>query len=193
MTLTMFVSPSFRLSIGAVAICTSLMLASPVAQSQTSAKPAASSASSASSSAVAAKAVEGPGWAVLCTASGRSAPATCIAEQKIVARETGQLISAIAVRVPGDTRKPVLVVQVPFGLLMSAGIKLQIDQGQSLDLAVETCESSGCYAVVQPTDGFLKAMAAGQKIDVKATSVSKEPFVATHALSGFQMAMQNIQ
>lgn len=184
---------SLRLWIGAATGCALLAFSSYTALAQTPAKQSSQPPAPASATAANAKATDGPGWSVLCTASGRSAPATCIAEQKIVARETGQLISAIGVRVPGDTRKPVLIVQVPFGLLMSAGIRLQIDQGQGLDLVVETCEPSGCYAVSPASEAFLKAMAVGQKIDVRATSVSKEPFVASHALSGFQAALQNIQ
>ena len=52
----------------------------------------------------------------------------------------------INIRVPADTRAPVALVQLPLGLNLPAGAKLQVDDGKTSDLQIQTCEERGCYA-----------------------------------------------
>ena len=80
--------------------------------SATSAAPA----RSASAPAEAASPANQQGWAVSCAAAGRAGVLNCAAEQKVIAQETGQAISGVSVRVPGDSRKPAIVFLFPFGL-----------------------------------------------------------------------------
>ena len=88
------------------------------------------------------------GWAARCTSASREAPLECAMEETAVLSKTGQLVVLVNIRVPGDTRAPILLVQMPLGLNLPAGIKLQIDEGKLTDLPIQTCESRGCYATI---------------------------------------------
>ena len=63
-------------------------------------------------------------------------------EQTAVLTKTGQLIVLINIRVPSDTRAPVAVIQLPLGLNLPAGAKLQVDDGKVTDLQIQTCENA---------------------------------------------------
>ena len=69
-------------------------------------------------------------------------------EQTAVLTKTGQLIVLINIRVPSDTHAPVAVIQLPLGLNLPAGAKLQVDDGKVIDLQIQTCESA---RLLQPT------------------------------------------
>jgi invasion protein IalB len=99
-----------------------------------------------------------PGWVARCASVSRDAPLECVAEQTAVLTKTGQLIMLINVRVPGDTHQPVAIIQLPLGLNLPAGAKLQIDDGKTTELEIQTCEQRGCYANAPISPDLLSAM-----------------------------------
>ena len=96
--------------------------------------------------AAAANASPTPGWVARCTSASRTTSLECVIEQTAVLTKTGQLIVLINIRVPADTRAPIVLVQLPLGLNLPNGAKLQIDDGKTYDLQIQTCEARGCYA-----------------------------------------------
>lgn len=187
------------------AICAALVLVSgvamvafdvsaqtkPAAPAAPATKPAAPVAPPANANA--AQPASDSSWAVNCTAANRSDVLNCSVEQKMVARETGQLVTGISVRIPGNTRQPVIVMQLPFGLSFSSGLKAQIDQGAATNLTVETCEPTGCFVIMNAPKAMLDAMASGTSLEILGTTASKEPFRVSHPLSGFKAAFESIK
>jgi hypothetical protein len=94
---------------------------------------------------VSANAPAPPGWSARCTSASRNAPLECAIEQTAVLSKTGQLIVLVNIRVPTDTHAPVALVQLPLGLNLPVGTKLQVDDGKAVDLQIQTCENRGCY------------------------------------------------
>ena len=80
-----------------------------------------------------------PGWAARCSSASRDAPLECAVEQTAILQKTGQLIILVNIRVPSDTRMPVAMVQLPLGLNLPGGAKLQVDDGRTTDLQIQTC------------------------------------------------------
>ena len=163
----------------------------PAAPAAPAAKPAAPVAPPANANAT--QPASDSSWAVNCAAANRSGALNCSVEQKIVTRETGQLVTGISVRVPGDTRQPVLVMQLPFGLSFSSGLKAQIDQGAATNLTVETCEPTGCFVILNAPKTMIDAMASGTSLEIQGTTVGKEPFRVSHPLGGFKAAFDSIK
>ena len=77
-----------------------------------------------------------PGWIARCSSAGRDTPLECAVEQSAVLSKTGQLLVLASIRVPGDTHAPVAFIQLPLGLNLPAGAKLQVDDGKVVDLQV---------------------------------------------------------
>ena len=95
-------------------------------------------------------------------------------EQTAVLTKTGQLIVLINIRVPSDTRAPVAVIQLPLGLNLPAGAKLQVDDGKVNDLQIQTCETRGCYSNAAIAPDLLAAMKSGKQLKVSFQNLAKE-------------------
>src|SRR3954464_7827519 len=81
-----------------------------------------------------------PGWTARCASASRDAPLECAVEQNAVLPRTGQLVIAVNIRVPADTHTPSALIQLPLGLNIPAGAKLQVDDGKTVDLQIQTCD-----------------------------------------------------
>jgi len=133
------------------------------------------------------------GWIVRCTSASRDAPLECAMEQTAVLTKTGQLIVLINIRVPSDTRAPVAVIQLPLGLNLPAGGKLQVDDGKTTDLQIQTCEARGCYSNAAITPDMLAAMKSGKQLKVSFQSLAKETITIPMPLADFAAAYEKIK
>src|SRR5581483_5564890 len=126
-----------------------------------------------------------PGWAARCSSPSRDAPLECAMEQNAVLTKTGQLVALVNIRVPGDSRAPVALVQLPLGLNLQAGAKLQIDDGKAIDLPIQTCENRGCYASIPIAPDMLVAMRSGKQLKVIFQDLAKETITIPLSLAEF--------
>ena len=133
------------------------------------------------------------GWVARCSSPSRDAPLECAMEQSAVLTKTGQLVTLVNIRVPGDTRAPVALVQLPLGLNLQAGAKLQVDDGKSVDLPVQTCENRGCYASVPLAPDMLNAMRAGKQLKVLFQDLAKETIAIPISLADFTATYDKIK
>ena len=134
-----------------------------------------------------------PGWVARCASTSRDAPLECVAEQTAVLTKTGQLIVLINVRVPGDTHQPVAIIQLPLGLNLPAGAKLQVDEGKTTDLQIQTCEQRGCYANTPIAADMLAAMKTGKQLKVSFQNLAKEVIAIPMPLADFAAAYEKIK
>ena len=134
-----------------------------------------------------------PGWNARCTSASREAPLECAMEQTAVLTKTGQLVVLVNIRVPGDTRAPVVLIQLPLGLNLPAGAKVQVDEGKSVDLPVQTCEARGCFASMPIPADLLTAMKSGKQFKVSFQTLAKETISIPMPLGDFAAAYEKIK
>jgi invasion protein IalB len=134
-----------------------------------------------------------PGWIARCTSLSRDAPLECAIEQTAVLTKTGQLIVLINIRVAADTRTPIAVIQLPLGLNLPAGAKLQVDDGKTADLQIQTCEQRGCYANTPIAADLLTAMKSGKQLKVSFQNLAKEVISIPMPLADFAAAYNKIK
>ena len=134
-----------------------------------------------------------PGWNARCTSASREAPLECAMEQTAVLTKTGQLIVLVNIRVPGDTRAPVALIQLPLGLNLPAGAKIQVDEGKSIDMPVQTCEARGCFASIPIPPDLLTAMKSGKQFKVSFQTLAKETISIPMPLGDFAAAYEKIK
>jgi invasion protein IalB len=77
-----------------------------------------------------------PGWAARCSSASRNALLERAMEQTAVLSKTGQLVVLINIRVPTDTHARAALVQLPLGLNLPDGAKLQVDDGKATNLPI---------------------------------------------------------
>ena len=134
-----------------------------------------------------------PGWVARCSSASRGAPLECAIEQSAVLTKTGQLIVLINIRVSAETRTPVGIVQLPLGLNLPAGARLQVDDGMTSDLQVQTCEARGCYANAQISPDMLAALKSGKQLKVSFQNMAKETITIPMPLADFAAAYEKIK
>jgi invasion protein IalB len=134
-----------------------------------------------------------PGWVARCSSASRDAPLECAVEQTAVLTKTGQLIVLLNIRVASDTRQPIAVIQLPLGLNLPAGAKLQVDDGKVSDLQIQTCEQRGCYANSPIPADMLAAMKSGKQLKVSFQNLAKETITIPMPLADFAAAYDKIK
>lgn len=134
-----------------------------------------------------------PGWAVRCSSVSRDAPLECAIEQSAVLTKTGQLIVLINIRVPGDTHTPVAQVQLPLGLNLPLGAKIQVDDGKAVDLQIQTCENRGCYTSTAIAPDLLAALKSGKQLKLSFQDMAKETITIPIPLADFAAAYDKIK
>ena len=134
-----------------------------------------------------------PGWVARCSSASRDAPLECAVEQTAVLTKTGQLIVLLNIRVASDTRQPIAIVQLPLGLNLAAGAKLQVDDGKVSELQIQTCEQRGCYANSPIPPDMLAAMKSGKQLKVSFQNLAKESITIPMPLADFAAAYDKIK
>ena len=134
-----------------------------------------------------------PSWISRCSSASREAPLECAVEETAVLTKTGQLIVLVNIRVASDTRAPVALVQLPLGLNLPAGAKLQVDDGKVIDLQIQTCENRGCYSNTPVSPELLTALKSGKQLKVAFQNLNKEVITIPMPLADFAAAYDKIK
>jgi invasion protein IalB len=134
-----------------------------------------------------------PGWAARCTSASRDAPLECAIEQTAILTKTGQLIVLVNIRVPSDTHTPVALVQLPLGINLPVGAKLQADDGKVVDMQIQTCENRGCYASTPLAPDVVAALRSGKQLKVSFQNLAKETISIPMPLTDFAAAYDKIK
>ena len=134
-----------------------------------------------------------PGWIARCGSASRDAPLECAIEQNAILPRTGQLVIAVNIRVPADTHTPSALIQLPLGLNIPNGAKLQVDDGKATDLQIQTCEARGCYAGTAIAPDLLAAMKSGKQLKVSFQNLNKETLTVPLPLADFAAAYDKIK
>lgn len=134
-----------------------------------------------------------PGWIARCASASRDAPLECAVEQNAVLPRTGQLVIAVNIRVPADSHTPSALIQLPLGLNIPAGAKLQVDDGKTVDLQIQTCEARGCYTGTAIAPDLLSAMKSGKQLKISFQNLNKETLTVPLPLADFAAAYEKIK
>lgn len=133
------------------------------------------------------------GWVARCASPSRDAPLECAMEQNAVIAKTGQVVVVVNIRIAPDNRAPVALIQLPLGLNLPAGARVQVDEGKTVDLQVQTCEQRGCYTNTPITPDLLAALRSGKQLKVSFQNLAKETITIPMPLADFAAAYDKIK
>lgn len=134
-----------------------------------------------------------PSWVSRCTSDRRKSVPECAVEQRVVLTRTGQLLAAVTVRLPPNSGHPVMMIQLPVGLFLPAGVHVRIDERPPTQLALQTCDVQGCYAGTPISPDMLAGMKAGKRFNVAFQNLSKETITVGFDLANFAEAYGRIE
>ena len=108
-------------------------------------------------------------WALGCDDQGSN----CLLEQRVFVEGLGQTplvrmtFKALAAEADGRTARSLWVLlNVPLGVQLAAGLKLQVDRGAPFEAAYHHCHSAGCLALFPLGSDLRKTLETGQQAAV---------------------------
>ena len=104
-------------------------------------------------------------WTVRCGRQSKQGPQVCEMQQQQVDQEDRTIMAVAVGQVPGRSDLGLLVI-LPLGILLPAGVTLQIDGGAELPLEVDRCERQGCRIEMLLEPDLLNRLKAGTKATV---------------------------
>jgi invasion protein IalB len=138
-----------------------------------------------------ASAPSGANWRVECSGDGKVLD--CRAVQQVVLRDTQQLVAGLAIRVPVETKKPVMMIQMPLGILVSEAVEFAVDDAKAERFPVQTCNQQGCFVGTPLADNLLAAMRSGRQIRIVFQNSNKQAITVTLPLAGFVVAYDKVR
>jgi invasion protein IalB len=133
----------------------------------------------------------GSGWRIECANDGKALD--CRTINRVHQRESQQLIAAVAVRMPPDAKKPVLMVQLPLGIQVTESVTVRVDDGKTERFPIQTCTQTGCVTAAAATDALIAAFRSGRELKVAFQSLTKQTVTVTMPLAGFALAYDKIK
>jgi invasion protein IalB len=134
---------------------------------------------------------QGSNWRVECGNDGKVLD--CRAIFQVTQRETQQLIAAVAIRIPPDTRKPVILIQLPLGIQVTEAVSVRVDESAPEKFGVQTCTQAGCFVGAPIAEPLIAAMRAGKELKVAFANINKQTVTVGMALAGFGLAYDKIK
>ena len=112
----------------------------------------------------------------------------CLTHHERIDGNTGRVLVSAAIRqVEGkDTRS--LMVMVPLGMALPAGVQAKVDDNEPIKLNYTLCHVGGCTAETQATDEIIEQFRNGKQVVVAAMNLAGKPIGFPVPLSGFTKA-----
>ena len=132
-------------------------------------------------------------WITKCTAPKRETAAHCTIQQTIIVTKTRQRLLSFTVKVPSDAPLPAMMIQLPLGLFLPAGIKVQIDKQFPQKFKIQTCNSEGCFAGSAISKDMLASMIRGKRLTVKFRDLAKKKITVPVVLEGFGESYRKVR
>jgi invasion protein IalB len=133
----------------------------------------------------------GPAWMSGCQAPARTGQLNCAMEQRL-GLQNGQQIAAMVIQVPGSTRQPAMILQLPLGMDLSAGATLQIDANPAVKVPIRSCDQNGCMASMALPAATLAQMQTAKAMTLTVNGGNK-PVKVPFTMTGFAQTYEKIK
>lgn len=132
-------------------------------------------------------------WDTSCVQATRQDEPNCEMSQLVIVPQSRQVLLRMEIEVPGDGSGTRLVLQLPHGMYLPAGLTLAIDDKAWQETDVQTCDGNGCYAGLAIDDEALRRLREGEQMTVTFQQLSRQPVSVPVDLNGFSEAYAKIR
>lgn len=152
----------------------------PAPQAQAAPQPQAESAAPASA------------WAWRCSSSIKT-KSGCEMTQVIVDPRNGAPHAVITVMGASDGPSSVMIVRIPHGVYIPAGVTLAIDGAAPTPLPFQKSDQAGIYAALPLTDKLVADLGKGKSFKLAVQVTKGEDFPIVGSLNGFSAALERVK
>jgi len=109
----------------------------------------------------------------------------CLTHHERIDGNTGRVLVSAAIREVEGQDKKSLMVMVPLGMALQAGVQAKIDDSEPFKLNYTLCHVGGCTAETEASAELIEKFKAGEQITVAAINLAGKPIGFPVPLSGF--------
>lgn len=131
-------------------------------------------------------------WQIGCN-SATGAPSQCQMVQNVFLKETGQPVLQSVIGFIEGAPAPIGVFILPLGIYLPHGLTLQVDKGQTYEMALEICSKKGCRVRFSIDAKLLQALKGGSVAEVGFQTGSQKPLKIPLSLKGFTAALGQLR
>lgn len=124
-------------------------------------------------------------WALSCRQLKTDAPERCVLFQDILWQTSGKRILNVSIARPTKDQPFVAAITAPLGILLPAGLTLNVDEKELVRFPLRFCNINGCRGQFPVTEDMQKLFAAGKKGRVIFRQPNGQPLRVEFSLMGF--------
>jgi invasion protein IalB len=134
-------------------------------------------------------------WAFSCSAAQKKAERNCDVTETIILNDKAgsRAILKVTIGISPPDRKPAMMITLPHGIYLPAGVRLTIDGKEWLPASIQTCDNGGCY-VGLPIDSDARArLEGGRALQITFQSLERKEVVLPVSLTGLGDTLAKIE
>lgn len=131
---------------------------------------------------------DAPKWLVNCANTGEGGALLCRMSQILVHKESRRRIMSIVVQHPPADDDPTMLLSLPHGLFLPAGVVMTVDGGEKKGIPIQTCDPRGCYAGMRLDTDMLGELFGGDTLEFTVQDMQRQPVELESTLIGFSDA-----
>lgn len=132
-------------------------------------------------------------WGTTCTSEGRDTAIECLMEQRVVMSDTGVLLASVTLQPVNGSDAPMMIIRVPYGLYLPAGLRMAVDSVAIDTLPFQTCDNQGCFAGGPTSATVIDKLKAGNNLELTFQDQLQRDISVPVSLLGFTAALARIQ
>jgi invasion protein IalB len=132
-------------------------------------------------------------WNVSCRSATAEKGLDCQATRAVVLKKTRSLLLRVTVNLPAETKKPVMMIQMPTGLYLPAGASMAIDDETPKPIVLQTCNGNGCFSGSPVSEEILAGMKTGTWFKVTFKDLKRKQITVALPLDGFPKAYEQME
>ncbi len=113
----------------------------------------------------------------------------CLTHHERIDGNTGRVLVSAALRQVEGQDKRTVMVMVPLGMALPAGVQAKIDENEPIKLRFTICHIGGCTAETEATEEIVSQFKSGQQLIVAAVNIAGKPIGFPVPLTGFTKAL----
>ncbi|MGB0630281.1 MAG: invasion associated locus B family protein [Alphaproteobacteria bacterium] len=125
-------------------------------------------------------------WAVACRQLKEDAPQRCVLFQNIILRQSGKRVLNVSIARPAPDKPYVAAVTAPLGILLPAGLTLQVDEKELVRFQLRLCNVNGCQGQFPVSDDIRQVFSDGKNGRVIFRQPNGRPLRVESSLNGFR-------
>ena len=128
-------------------------------------------------------------WRLRCERKSEDDPERCFIMQVAKSEAEKREVLRIGVRYPDPAGPAMVFLTLPLGVYLPAGLLLQVDDGETLQIPVEICLPNGCHTRMALEGALLKRLKAGQQAKLAFHDSRQKQITVPVSLAGFTAAL----